>query len=198
MARSLQQDLYAMSCTRAPWEVPWQDFWQNLKKSSVGKWAQNADTHTHTHFVRGCAVEMHLDIWQEPLQKKFQRTSKCGGFWFCHFMPLHATSSGVPLRVAYATSSGVPLLVAYATSSGVPLRVAYATSSGVPLRVAYATSSGVPLRVAYATSSGVPLRVAYATSSGVPLRVACWLCSLRVPSGEVPIVVVVVVVVVVV
>ena len=104
----------------------------------------------------------------------FQRTSKCGGFWFCHFMPL---------QVAYATSSGVchfewrmPLRVAYATSSGVchfkwhmPLRVAYATSSGVchfewrvPLRVACATSSGVchfewrvPLRVACATSSGV-------------------------------------------
>ena len=105
----------------------------------------------------------YIYIWSIRLPN-LQRTSKCGGFWFCHFMPLHATSSGVPLRVAYATSSGVchfewrmPLRVAYATSSGVchfewrmPLQVAYATSSGVchfewrmPLRVAYATSSGV-------------------------------------------------------
>ena len=132
------------------WKLGGRLFWHLLQWSRLGTEAKLAD------------------------QQLYQRTSKCGGFWFCHFMPL---------QVAYATSSRVchfewrmPLRVAYATSSGVchfewrmPLRVACATSSGVchfewrvPLRVAYATSSGVshfewrvPLRVACATSSGV-------------------------------------------
>ena len=163
-------------------------------QEELGRQVSTERRHTHTHTL--CARLRSRNALGHLTRATSKEISENEQMWWILILPLHATSSGVPLRVAYATSSGVPLRVAYATSSGVPLRVAYATSSGVPLRVAYATSSGVPLRVAYATSSGVPLRVAYATSSGVPLRVACWLCSLRVPSGEVPIVVVVVVVVV--
>ena len=107
-----------------------------------------------------------------------QRTSKCGGFWFCHFMPLHATSSGVPLRVAYATSSGVLLRVAYATSSGVCHFKWRATSSGVS-HCEHATSCHFKWRVAPWACHFMPLQVADATSSGVchfKWRVARWAC----------------------
>ena len=92
-------------------------------------------TYTHTHTIH---IHIHIHIiyiyiyiyihiyiyiytytyrYRSYTYKHFciytQRTSICGGFWFCHFMPLHATSSGEPLWVGVchfkwrATSSGV-------------------------------------------------------------------------------------------